>query len=168
MRQWGAMTASAILLFATLNATQATSQMPGAPTPASIDAVAWMAGHWVGTGSDDLSEEVWLQPAAGSMAGMWRWARGGTTRLYELLAIAIEDDRLVLRVRHFLPNLHGLEEKDEPIALPAVRLEARGVVFEGAYPKGPLRITYRSPDPGRLEATVERDGRTDTFTYVRR
>jgi hypothetical protein len=134
----------------------------------SIDSVGWMAGHWIGTGTDDLSEEVWLEPGAGAMLGMWRWATGGKTRLYELLAIAVEEDRIVLRLKHFRPNLHGLEEKDAPFVLTAVRAGDHEVVFEGPGTDGLLRITYRSPDPNVLEATVEHGGRRDSFTYKRK
>lgn len=144
-------------------------QAPPAVTgAASIESVAWMAGHWTGTGTDDVSEEVWLPPAAGSMVGMWRWAQKGTTRLYELLALSVENGRVVLRLKHFRPDLHGLEEKDAPFVLTAVKTVEREVVFEGKGTEGLLRIGYRSPSKDRLEAFVERGGRKDEFIYRRK
>ena len=136
--------------------------------PASVEALSWMAGHWVGPGTEDVSEEVWLPPAAGNMTGMWRWATKGQMRLMELLAIAAEGDRVVLRLKHFRPDLHGLEEKDAPFVLPAIEAGARSVVFQGQGTQGLLRITYRAPTPDTLEAVVERGGRRDTFVYSRK
>jgi hypothetical protein len=135
---------------------------------ASIDSVSWMAGHWIGIETEDLSEEIWLTPHAGSMAGMWRWATTEAPRLYELLAIAEESGRLVLRLKHFRPDLHGLEEKDAPFVLPAVTIGPREVVFEGPGTQGVLRITYKSPSPDVLQASVERGGRRSDFKYERK
>jgi hypothetical protein len=154
-----------IFLLATPYPTQSAAQVPAAT---SIDAVSWMTGHWIGTGTDDLSEEIWLTPHAGAMGGMWRWATKDTMRLYELLAIAEESGRLVLRLKHFQPNLHGLEEKDAPFVLTAVKIGAREVVFEGPGTQGALRISYRSPSADVLEATVDHGGRRSDYTYKRK
>ena len=132
----------------------------------ALNSLGWMTGHWVGTKAGDVSEEVWLPPAADSMVGMWRWATDGNMRLYELLTIAREQDRIVLRLRHFRPDLQALEEKDKPFVLPLVKAAAREAVFEGiATDGGPLRITYRRPSADRLEATVERGGKKQEYAY---
>jgi hypothetical protein len=100
------------------------------------------------------------------MVGMWRWATDGNMRLYELLTIAREQDRVVLRLRYFRPDLQALEEKDKPFVLPLVKAGAREAVFEGiASDGGPLRITYRRPSADRLEATVERGGKKQEYAY---
>jgi hypothetical protein len=137
------------------------------PQPApSLDSVSWMAGHWVGTGTQDVSEEVWLPATAGAMVGVWRWASGGDMRLYELLTISIESGRIALRLRHFRPNLVALEDKENPFVLPLIKSGPREAVFEGiASDGGPLRITYRSPAPDTLEATVERGGTKQVYAY---
>jgi hypothetical protein len=140
---------------------------PTAPPVAGVklDSLGWMAGHWIGTGSD-VSEEVWLPPTADAMLGMWRWANAGTMRLYELLTIAREQDRIVLRLRHFRPDLVALEEKEKPFVLPLVKIAPREAVFEGiGSDGGPLTISYRRPTGNRLEASVERGGRKDGFVY---
>jgi hypothetical protein len=125
----------------------------------NIENVSWLAGHWVGTGTDDVSEEVWLPPTSGAMVGMWRWASNGSVRLYELLTIAREGDQLVLRLRHFRPNLNGLEEKDAPFVLPAVRIGDREVVFEGPGSEGQTRIVYRQTSADTIESMVSRGTR---------
>jgi hypothetical protein len=162
------MTGYILMFVLATGAPVAQSPVAAPATAASIESVAWMAGHWIGTGTDDVSEEIWLPPAAGSMVGMWRWAQKDTTRLYELLALSVEDGRVVLRLKHFRPNLHGLEEKDAPFVLTAVKAGTREVVFEGKGTEGLLRIGYRLPAPDRLEAFVEHGTRKDEFTYRRK
>jgi hypothetical protein len=134
--------------------------------PADIHSVAWMAGHWVGVETDDLSEEIWLPPAADGMLGMWRWARGGTLQLFELLTIGKEGNGLAMRLRHFRPDLRALEEKDKPYVLPLVKSALNEAAFEGVGSDGgPLRITYRRVSADRLEASVEKAGSTERFAY---
>lgn len=139
------------------------------PTPVrrSVAELAWMAGHWVGEGGDDLSEEIWTAPAAGSIVGMWRWASEERLKLLELLAVTEEDGGLVLRLRHFEPDLVGWEERDEPLELPLAELSPREVVFAGEAHGGPIRLTYRLENPDRLVAILEREGRRDEFRYRR-
>lgn len=127
-----------------------------------------MAGHWIGTGTD-VSEEVWLPPEANAMVGMWRWAKDGKARLYELLVLAQEGERVVMRLRHFRPDLVALEEKDTPFVLALVSASQGVAVFEGtAREGGVLRITYRQPSPDRLEAAVEKAGSKQEFVYRRK
>jgi hypothetical protein len=131
-----------------------------------LDSLAWMAGHWVGTSATDVSEEVWLPATADAMVGMWRWASGGRMRLYELLTIAREQERIVLRLRHFRPDLEALEEKGTPFVLPLVKSGPGEAAFEGiGSDGGPLRISYRRPSADVLEASVERAGRKQEFAY---
>jgi hypothetical protein len=137
-------------------------------TNVPVDRVSWMAGHWVGTGTNDVSEEVWLPPTGGAMVGMWRWANNGSIRLYELLTIAREGDRLVLRLRHFRPNLNGLEEKEAPLVLPALRVGDREVVFEGTGTEGQTRIVYRQTSADTLESMVSRGTREPQVFQFRR
>jgi hypothetical protein len=138
---------------------------PGSRPAAEVADVAWMAGHWIGVDTNDVSEEVWLPPAAGTMAGMWRWAVDGRPRLFELLTIGTSGGSLELRLRHFRPDLTALEEKDRPFVLPLVGLRPHEAVFEGiGSDGGPLRITYRRAGD-RLEASVEKAGSTQHYAY---
>ena len=157
--------ASALMILLVLGPVQAKTR---ASAP-DVTSLAWMAGHWVGTQTEDLSEEIWLPPASDAMAGMWRWGSKGQIRLYELLTISEEGDRVVLRLRHFRPNLAALEDRDSPLVLPLIRTGANEAVFEGTGSDGGrLRIIYRRPSPDTLEAAVEKGGKSQQFTYRRR
>ena len=166
------MTRSAGALFlAALVALDASAQTPAppAPTPSPGAAaappaprladLAWIAGHWVDDASGNLSEEVWMEPAGESMTGMWRYVAKGRLAVQELLSIADEGGRVVLRLRHFDPKMVAREEKASPLALPLLSWKADEVVFEGpGQPTGTVRLTYRRPSPDTLAVTLEKDG----------
>ena len=158
------------LLLAALAALDASAQSPAPAAPpaassatpvrsARLADLAWIAGHWVDDSSGDLSEEVWMEPAGESMTGMWRYVSKGRLAVQELLSIADEGGRVVLRLRHFDPKLVAREEKASPVSLPLVSWKAGEAVFEGpGQPSGTVRLTYRRPSPDTLAVTLEKDG----------
>ena len=165
----------AVLLAATW--TWAAAQAPtgdGARAPvadASLQAVAFMAGHWVGApGGNELSEEVWTEPLGDSMLGMWRFVADGRVRVMELLTLKAEDGAVVLRFRHFDPRLVAREDKQTPVVLTLARSAADEARFEGPAvgSNGTVVLHYRRPSPDALEATLERGGTRETFRFRRR
>ncbi|HEX2445685.1 MAG TPA: DUF6265 family protein, partial [Vicinamibacterales bacterium] len=79
--------------------------------PAAIADMAWLAGRWVGEALGGASEEIWSEPRAGAMMGMYRLVRDGKPIFYELLTIVEENGTLMLRLKHFNADLTGWEEK---------------------------------------------------------
>jgi hypothetical protein len=122
----------------------------GISPPATIEQVAWIAGHWRGEGLGGLNEEVWAPPLAGTMTGMYKLVRDGVVAFYEILTIAEEHGSLVLRLKHFNPDLTGWEEKDEVVSFRLVRLEDGVAWFDG--------LTFRrlGPDELRVHLAVGR------------
>lgn len=105
---------------------------PGTSSPpASIDIMAWLEGHWVGEALGGVSEEYWSAPRAGVMLGMYRMVRDGAPSFYEILTIGEEDGTLVLRLKHFAPDLTGWEAKDETVDFRFVGVEDGRVYFDG-------------------------------------
>lgn len=52
---------------------------PGqAPASATLADVAWLAGHWVGTGLGGDCDETWLPATDNAMPGIFRYHRGDT------------------------------------------------------------------------------------------
>jgi hypothetical protein len=76
-------------------------------------------------------EEVWSKPKAGTMMGMFRLIRENNTAFFEILTIVDEDSTLILRLKHFHPNLNGWEEKDETVDFPLVKIEGQTAYFSG-------------------------------------
>ena len=99
--------------------------------PASIHDLAWLAGHWRGEFLDGVADEVWAPPSAGSMMGMFRLVQDSAIVFYELMTIVEDGGTLVLKLKHFNPDLSGWEEKDDHVAFSLVRLGERAAYFEG-------------------------------------
>ncbi|HVP60837.1 MAG TPA: DUF6265 family protein [Myxococcaceae bacterium] len=119
---------------------------PGANSPsARASAASWMAGDWTGQGLGGVSEEAWLLPAAGSLAGVYRGTRSGQVTFYELMTVVESAGSLVFRLKHFAPDLRGWESPESAVEFPLVRTARSALYFDG--------LTYRRTAEG-LESWV--------------
>lgn len=134
------------------------SGLSAPPVKATIDQLAWVAGAWTGTLGDRTIEQHWSAPLGGSIIAMYRSVQANRATLYELLALEQDGEGVVLRIKHFAPGpgLAGQEAKDESMNHSLIGLDGRTAVFEGGAAGSPVRITFRSPDPGALNITVAR------------
>ncbi|MDX1385808.1 MAG: DUF6265 family protein, partial [Thermoanaerobaculia bacterium] len=106
-----------------------------ASPPATLESVAFLAGSWVGEGLGGEVEEVWAAPSGGSMVGAFKLLRDGEPSFYEILLVLEEEGSLVLRLKHFDPDLTGWEEKDDFVSFPLVKMGKNEAWFRG--------LTYR-------------------------
>ena len=119
---------------------------PGADPPAARASVVWwLAGDWAGRGLGGISEEVWLCPAAGSLAGLYRGTRSGQVTFYEVMTVVEAAGSLALRLKHFAPDLRGWESPERAVEFPLVRTARSAAYFDG--------LTYRRTAEG-LESWV--------------
>lgn len=124
--------------------------------PATLDQVAWLAGHWVGEGLGGVSEEMWSPPAGGAMMGNYRLLKDGAPVFYEFLLLVEENGTLILKLKHFHPDLTGWEEKADFVDFPLVAIEGDTIHFDGLsyqrLPDGSLRIylLLRDRDSGAV------------------
>ena len=136
----------------------------------SVSDFSWLSGVWYGQVGDDLIEEHWSGPAAGTLMGMFRWIHEGQVRFYELLTIEPDDDRLLMRIKHFGLGLIGWEEKDQAVTLALVGLQPGEAIFYRLGSDEPLWLFYRLEDENTLVAFFERDETghkpEDEFRYV--
>lgn len=123
--------------------------------PATLDQVAWLAGHWIGEGLGGVSEEMWSPPAGGAMMGNYRLLRDGAPVFYEFLLLVEENDTLILKLKHFDPDLAGWEEKADFVDFPLVAIEADAIHFDG--------LTYERQADGSMRIYLLLHGR-DTGT----
>ena len=107
----------------------------GRAATVELDELAWLAGRWAGEGLGGRVEESWTPPSAGSMVGTFKLAsrEDGAWKpsFYEFMAIFETAEGLVLRLKHFHPDVKGWEEKDEFVDFPLVKIEGRRVYFRG-------------------------------------
>jgi hypothetical protein len=138
---------------------------PGSGAKAKIADIAWLEGHWTGTGLGGEVEEAWGPPLGNSMIGMFRLLKGGKTVVCELCTIQEVNGSLLLKVKHFDANLVGREEKDASMDFPLVSLSQAEANFDG--------LTFRKAKDGDLSVFVlfhQRNGqeKEELFQYRQR
>ena len=115
-----------------------------APGPrATLADIAWLTGRWVGAGLGGVSEETWSAPASGAMMGMYRLVVDGKVSFYEFMNMVEENGSLVLKLKHFNPDLTGWEEKDRFVSFRLAKLTATEAWFGG--------LTFRRLGDDRLQ-----------------
>lgn len=110
--------------------------------PATLEAAAWLAGFWTGTGLGGVSEEMWTAPAAGAMLGTFRLIKEGKPVFYEFLTLVEHEGSLLLRLKHFNPDLTGWEEKADSLSFRLLKHGPDEIAFDG--------LTFRRDGNDRL------------------
>lgn len=115
-------------------------QKSPAATLAEMD---FLVGHWTGNAFGGVSEEIWSQAQGGAMMGMFRQINNGKTVFYELMTLIEENGSIVMRLKHFNPNLTGWEEKDKTVDFKFVGKKDGVIHFEGMAfrPEGKDAVT---------------------------
>lgn len=104
----------------------------GATRPAAkIEAAAWLAGQYGGTGLGGEVEYQWLPQRARQMYGTFRSIRDGKTAFSEILQLTEVDGTLVLRVKHFTGEFIGWEDKDKFVEFKLNDVRADELRFDG-------------------------------------
>lgn len=138
-----------------------------APAAEALAGLDWLIGSWTGTVGEDVIEEVWLPPSGGAMAGLFRWSKGGQVYLYELMTLEEAEGSVVLKIKHFGPDLIGWEDKAASVVFDRVEATADRAVF-AKRGGGDARIVYRRTEGGGMAVTFEeKGGPTLLFEYAR-
>ena len=118
----------------------------GAAADAKLERLAWLAGSWASDSAGTRSEEHWMAPRGGLMAGMNRLVAGGRARSFEFLRIQAAGDSIAYLAS---PN------NRPPTVFPLKELGEKRVVFENPTHDFPQRVIYWLGSDGRLFARVE-------------
>ena len=97
----------------------------------SLENLRWLAGRWIGDGLGGQCEEVWSPPSGGVMIGTFKLIVDSQAAMYEIMMIALEEGRPVLRLKHFNRDLTGWESKDEFVTFPFVAMGDGEIEFDG-------------------------------------
>jgi hypothetical protein len=99
---------------------------------ATIEDIAWLAGHWRGKALGGVTEEIWSPPLANSMMGSYRLIKNDTLIVfYEIVTITEDGPSLTLKLKHFNKDLTGWEEKNVVREFKLVKKEKNKLWFEG-------------------------------------
>ena len=118
----------------------------GGAQPASLDAVAFLAGTWTGEEGGVSMEEHWTRPAGGMMLGLHRDVAPGKPAFFEFLRIEETPKGIV-----YLASPRGAPAT----AFPLVESGGNRAVFENRKHDCPTRIIYRLTGDGSLHARIE-------------
>jgi hypothetical protein len=173
MSRFGGMGVTATLAGLLLWAGPASAQSPktentltldaGAPRPqVTLADLGLLVGQWRGEFLGGTADEVWLPPAGGSMIGMFRLIDKDKVVFHEFWTVVEEDGGVVMRLKHFHPDLKGWEEKNDAVVFKVVKVSADTVWFEG--------LTYRKGADGALQGFIalgRKDGtaREEAFVF---
>jgi uncharacterized protein DUF6265 len=128
----------------------------------TIDRVGWLQGCWQSTTAQATIEEQWMAPRGGTMLGMGRTVRGGSTAEYELVLIREQNGQLAYEA-------HPSGQPSATFLSTAVSEET--VVFDNPEHDFPQRVGYRRQGADKIEAWIEgqANGRTRRidFSYQR-
>jgi len=121
----------------------ATPAQPGVPAttqsqPSQLSDLGWLAGRWVGKWGPRTAEQVWTAPQAGLMLGAFRLFEDDRTLVVELFTLEQKPDGLVLRFRHFTPDLVPWE-KSKAAHLTLHSFDSKKWVFLNAGDAQPRR-----------------------------
>ena len=118
------------------------------PPPASIEQAEWLVGDWVGTGIDGAeAAESWLPPSGDTMVGLFVQEKpDGGLMFTEHMYLAEEGGSLVLKLKHFNPDLTGWEEKDGMVRFRLLSIEPCAAYFSS--------LTYKCEAEGGLLVAV--------------
>ena len=129
--------------------------------PARIEALSWLTGYWEGEGLDGDAVEIIAPPAGGQMMGaFYHQKKDGALNFYEFYTFAEVDDTLVLRIKHFTPDLIGWEEKDVFVEFPLVAVEENAVYFDG--------LTFALTGADELQSAVNVSEQGIVYFHFRR
>ena len=60
-----------------------------------------LVGRWVGEAFGGVVEETWNPILGGEMLGTFRLVHGGEPAFSEILTVVVEDDRVLMRLKHY-------------------------------------------------------------------
>ncbi len=107
------------------------------PPSAEVEQLSWLAGSWSGSGINSApAHEIWLPPTGDTMVGLFVQEDGaGGLMFTEHMYISEAEGSLVVRLKHFNPDLTGWEEKDDMLTFRLVAMEPCAAYFSA--------LTYR-------------------------
>ncbi len=127
---------------------------------ATVEQVAWVAGHWKGKAFGGDTEEIWSKPTAGSMMGSFKLSEGEDVVFYELCLFRNVDKTILFQLKHFGADLKGWESQNETVDFPLVKMTKDVAYFDG--------ITFEriSDDEMHVYVRIEEEGKVEDVQFV--
>jgi Domain of unknown function (DUF6265) len=128
----------------------------------------FLSGRWVSETPTEMQEEIWTPVSGDSMIGSFRILQHGRPVFYEFWVVEVDDNRPVLKLKHFDAGLLGWEEKNATTKMPLISTAESDAVFAEA--DGSVSLHYHLVGK-KLTCTVHHvrngKGTDETFTLMR-
>lgn len=121
--------------------------VPPALGQPSVDDLTWLTGCWASVGAEPGSGEQWSTPAGGTLFGVSRSIRNGTTVAHEFMQIRSNEENKIV----FIAKPSG----QEGASFLMKTLTENEVVFENLAHDFPQRVIYRLNNPDGLTGRIE-------------
>lgn len=126
------------------------------PASATLADVAWLAGHWVGTGLGGECDETWLPATDNAMPGIFRYHLNDTLVFSEYMMIEALDSTLTIKLKHFNRDLSPWEDKDRWVEFRLIKIDGQTAYFNGLtyHREGnslTVKLAMRTRDGSRIE-----------------
>ena len=108
---------------------------------ALLKPLVFWSGQWISEKPAEVQEETWSTVRGNSMIGSFRILREGQPIFYEFWVMEVNENRPVLKLKHFNAGLAGWEEKNDSTKLPLTSVSDGDAVFAEA--NGSVSLHYQ-------------------------
>lgn len=117
-----------------------------------ITDLSFLSGYWKGDGFGGISEEYWGPATEDYLMGYYLHKKDDKINFTEFFNVLKINGEILLRLKHFNPDLTGWEEKDKFIDFKLIEINENKAVFDG------LIYELVAPDSMLIHVTGTRDG----------
>jgi len=112
--------------------------------PLSVNRLSWLTCSWQGPIGDNLLEETWLPPRAGSIVALVRSTNDSSTQFVEIVHIEEVNGTLELQLQLFDNSLSPITP--EVYYFELTKLEENYVSFKGIGTSAHRTLSYERPE----------------------
>ena len=109
--------------------------------PLTIESLSWLTGNWEGPIGENLLEETWLPPRAGTIVALVRSSNESGTDFVEIIIIKEINGTLELQLQLFDDSLKPINKN--PHSFELTKIENNYISFKGVSPGSHKTLSYQ-------------------------
>ena len=112
--------------------------------PLTIESLSWLTGSWEGPIGENLLEETWLPPRAGTIVALVRSSNESGTNFVEIIIIKEINGTLELQLQLFDDSLKPINKN--PHIFELTKIENNYISFKGVSAGAHKTLSYQRPE----------------------
>ena len=116
--------------------------------PLTIESLSWLTGNWEGPIGENLLEETWLPPRAGTIVALVRSSNESGTNFVEIIIIKEINGTLELQLQLFDDSLKPINKN--PHSFELTKIENNYISFKGVSAGSHKTLSYQRPEKNLL------------------